>query len=205
LATFTLCLDLNNNGSLDPTEPSAVTNAAGGFSFTVLPGVYTLRELPRTSWTQTSPWPTLKYIVNVAASGMFIAGQDFGNAVTGDANGDRLVDQADFVIWYNNYGRTPAVWTQADFNFDSLVDQADYVLWYNNYGYAGAAGSAGASALVQATIAPSSQKPARGVAAAAAQWKASTSRQFRDAFSVGSNKDVLDLLAVIQPLEGVLR
>jgi hypothetical protein len=42
----TLFLDLNNNGVLDPSEPTTTTNANGAFSFVgLLPGTYVVREL----------------------------------------------------------------------------------------------------------------------------------------------------------------
>ena len=52
----------------------------------------------------------------------------------GDANGDGIVDQADYTAWYNSYGLSSATWEQGDFNGDGQVDQADYTVWYNNYG-----------------------------------------------------------------------
>ena len=52
----------------------------------------------------------------------------------GDANLDGVVDQADYSVWYNNYGSVNGTWATGDFNSDGIVDQADYTLWYNNYG-----------------------------------------------------------------------
>ena len=60
-----------------------------------------------------------------------------GPATPGDANCDGIVDQADYTIWYNNYGAAGAVWGQGDFTGEGLVDQADYTVWYNNYGSTG--------------------------------------------------------------------
>ena len=57
-------------------------------------------------------------------------------ALLGDANRDGIVDQADYTVWYNNYGASGG-WTSGDFNGDNLVDQADYTIWYNNYGTTG--------------------------------------------------------------------
>ena len=60
-----------------------------------------------------------------------------GTVLSGDANMDGIVDQADYTRWYNNYGSI-AGWTSGDFTGDRLVDQADYTVWYNNYGAGGA-------------------------------------------------------------------
>ena len=54
--------------------------------------------------------------------------------LAGDANLDNIVDQADYTVWYNNFGYNNATWTNGDFNSDQIVDQADYTIWYNNYG-----------------------------------------------------------------------
>ena len=53
--------------------------------------------------------------------------------LSGDANLDDIVDQADYTVWYNHYGAAGG-WTEGDFTGDDLVDQADYTVWYNNYG-----------------------------------------------------------------------
>ncbi len=56
LEGWTIYLDLNNNGRLDPGEPTATTDASGKYSFTGLPaGQYTVAEVQRTGWQQTAP------------------------------------------------------------------------------------------------------------------------------------------------------
>jgi hypothetical protein len=55
--------------------------------------------------------------------------------IAGDADKNGLVDQADYKIWYVNYG-TGTMWENGDFNGDAVVDQQDYKLWYDNYGSA---------------------------------------------------------------------
>jgi hypothetical protein len=59
------------------------------------------------------------------------------NHLPGDINGDNIVDQADYTVWYNHYGMTGATWADGDVNGDTIVDQADYTIWYNNYGSTG--------------------------------------------------------------------
>ena len=49
-------LDLDQNGALDPGEPTTTTNSSGQYSFTnLLPGTYQVRELRPDSTNQTSP------------------------------------------------------------------------------------------------------------------------------------------------------
>ena len=57
--------------------------------------------------------------------------------IPGDINRDHIVDQADYTVWYNHYGQTPATWADGDVTGDNIVDQADYTVWYNHYGQTG--------------------------------------------------------------------
>lgn len=50
----------------------------------------------------------------------------------GDANGDRLVDGQDFVIWNDNKFTSGNDWTTGDFNGDGIVDGQDFVAWNDN-------------------------------------------------------------------------
>src|SRR5262249_33160489 len=52
-AGWTVYLDLNNNGVLDPGEPFAVTAANGTYTIGDIPlGTYTVREVPKDGWVQ---------------------------------------------------------------------------------------------------------------------------------------------------------
>jgi hypothetical protein len=77
-------------------------------------------------------------------------------ALSGDANGDGKVDNADFALWRNNYGTHNTYWSHGDFNYDGVVDNADVAAWRNSYG-AGAAtpSSTGPVTLTGATKAAS--------------------------------------------------
>ncbi len=48
-------LDLNNDGALQDTEPTAITDATGAFAFTVNPGSYVVRPQPGSDFTITTP------------------------------------------------------------------------------------------------------------------------------------------------------
>ena len=54
--------------------------------------------------------------------------------LAGDANRDRTVDLADFVILRNNFNQTNRLFSQADFNYDGTVDLQDFVILRNNFG-----------------------------------------------------------------------
>ena len=126
----------NNSGTV-----TAVTDTNGAYSFAnVIPGSYTLTETGSTGWTQS--FPVSGSWAGTVDSGATLANLDFGNyvAVTdipGDINRDHIVDQADYTVWYNHYGQTPATWSDGDVTGDNIVDQADYTVWYNHYGQTG--------------------------------------------------------------------
>lgn len=47
-----------------------------------------------------------------------------------DTNGDNDVDEDDYQVWRNNYGRTTS---SGDFNRDGTVDGRDYIIWLNEF------------------------------------------------------------------------
>lgn len=51
----------------------------------------------------------------------------------GDANCDKKIDGADYVIWLNHYSQNVYGSQHGDFNTDSIVDGKDYIIWLNNY------------------------------------------------------------------------
>ena len=79
-----------------------------------------------------------RYVVRVSGvtdlSGNALAGDNDRamSALMGDANGDGIVDVADYAIWFNNYGETRP--GGADLDGTGTVDVADYGIWFNNYG-----------------------------------------------------------------------
>lgn len=52
----------------------------------------------------------------------------------GDWNCDGHVDDADWTIWADNYGRNDGAWKHGDGNGDHIVDDVDWTLWADNYG-----------------------------------------------------------------------
>jgi Ca2+-binding RTX toxin-like protein len=78
VAGITIYLDLNNDGDLDPGEPSTVTNATGNYSFTMLPaGTYHVREVLPEGYAQSFPG-TPDHTINLGG-GQIVTGVDFGN------------------------------------------------------------------------------------------------------------------------------
>ena len=53
--------------------------------------------------------------------------------LAGDANRDRVVDLADFVILRNHFG-SAGLFSQGDFNYDGRVDLSDFVMLRNQFG-----------------------------------------------------------------------
>ena len=66
--------------------------------------------------------------------------------LTGDANGDGVVNAADYTLWANNFGVT-GIAIPGDFNLSGQVEAGDYTAWANHFGETTAA-PAGASAAV---------------------------------------------------------
>lgn len=77
LAGWTIYIDSVNNGTLDPWELSAVTDANGKYSFTNLgPGNYAIREVNQPGWIQTSPSAATSIFLSV---GEGLNDVNFGN------------------------------------------------------------------------------------------------------------------------------
>jgi hypothetical protein len=52
----------------------------------------------------------------------------------GDANLDRKVSFADYLILESNFGKSGVIWQQGDFNGDGKVSFADYLILEANFG-----------------------------------------------------------------------
>jgi ADP-ribosylglycohydrolase len=55
----------------------------------------------------------------------------------GDANTDGQVTDADYTLWADSYGISPASWKMGDFDGSGKVTDADYTLWADHYGLSG--------------------------------------------------------------------
>jgi len=78
LPGFTVYLDLNHDGKLDPGDPSTVSDALGHYSFSNLaPGTYTVALLNQPGYQVTQP--TTGTYTAVVQSGQVTANLDFGD------------------------------------------------------------------------------------------------------------------------------
>ena len=64
--------------------------------------------------------------------------------LSGDYNGDRRVDAADYVVWRESLGQS-GIGLPADGSGNGTVDQADYLMWSKNFGSGAGAGSSSAT------------------------------------------------------------
>ncbi len=53
-------------------------------------------------------------------------------AISGDGNGDGVVDASDFNIWNSNKFQVGTDWSTGDFNGDNITDASDFNLWNTN-------------------------------------------------------------------------
>jgi poly(beta-D-mannuronate) lyase len=68
--------------------------------------------------------------------------------VSGDYNGDHVVDTRDYLVWRKTFGQHVTAWSGADGNGDTVVDGNDYNIWKSNFGAAGSGSGSIASAEV---------------------------------------------------------
>lgn len=84
LSGWTVYADVNNNFTLDASEPQATTDSAGGYVITgINPGSVAIREVTQSSWRPTAPL-TASRAVNLK-NGENLAGINFGNQAIKDA------------------------------------------------------------------------------------------------------------------------
>jgi len=86
LQAWTVYADLNDNGQKDPGEPSATTDANGGYTISGLDArTYKIREITKDGWTCSSP-ASCSYTRTLASDGSS-TGNDFGNWRPGSISG----------------------------------------------------------------------------------------------------------------------
>jgi hypothetical protein len=78
---------------------------------------------------------------------------------TGDYNGDKVVDAADYTVWRDTLGQSVSPnGSGADGNANGMIDAGDYTFWLNNFGNTvpGAGKGAAAAAAKSAPELPTS-------------------------------------------------
>ncbi len=146
LAGATVYLDLNDDGQLDGSDPTRVTNATGGYAFAGLPaGTYVVRQVPPAGYAVTSP-AAGRYTATLttgAATALFadtaIATGKVTGVVFSDDNGDGTRDageggKAGVTVFAHASGTAapvagePAAVTAADGTFTLVDVPADTVV-----------------------------------------------------------------------------
>ena len=90
LAGRTVFLDLFHDGTVDPGDPTAITNANGDFAFANLAaGTYTVDQVLPSGWAQSTAAPAA-----VTVGGVDAAGVDFGDYQPGSISGQVFNDVA---------------------------------------------------------------------------------------------------------------
>ncbi|MCA9166756.1 MAG: VCBS repeat-containing protein [Planctomycetales bacterium] len=79
LPGFTIYVDLNDDGVLNPGEPFAITDADGNYTIDNLaPGTYSVREMVPDDYALSYP-VTGRYVITIGQSNQLISNLDFGN------------------------------------------------------------------------------------------------------------------------------
>jgi subtilisin-like proprotein convertase family protein len=148
------------------SERSAVTDEEGNYEFGDLAaGDYILREVQQAGWRQTVAPPTP---ITIEDFEQFDTAH-FGNtaSLTGDYNGNNVVDTADVIIWRKTEGQNVTPFSGADGDGDGIIGQGDYNVWRMNYGMSTAPGSGStlAAAASVADAAPATTAADAGVSA----------------------------------------
>ena len=126
LAGRTVYLDANNNGSLDSGETSIQSDASGGYSFTVDPGGYVVREIVQSGYVRTAPASGF-YSVTVA-NGDLASGRDFGDRLvptTGTVRGVVFNDQNSNAVRDAGEAGLSGWAVYADLNFNNALDAGE--------------------------------------------------------------------------------
>jgi endonuclease I len=67
-------------------------------------------------------------------------------ALTGDYNGDGIVDAADYTVWRDTFGTTVTAHSGADGDGDGMIDDGDFQAWIDHFGQTLPGSGAGAFA-----------------------------------------------------------
>jgi endoglucanase len=106
------------------------------------------------SWWAAGPWwgnymftlePTnLGQANQTDQASMALLQPHLAHPVTGDYDGNGIVNANDFAVWQNTFGQTGAG-LAADGNLNGIVDAGDYTIWRSHANLSGAGASAGGS------------------------------------------------------------
>ncbi|MCO6043116.1 M60 family metallopeptidase [Aeoliella sp. ICT_H6.2] len=131
--------------------------------------------------TNFSDWYLLREAWN-AQGGVALSFSALASAVQGDFNNDGNVDQADYSLWKDSFGKTSdpssgGSFLAADGNLDGTVDLADYTVWRNHLGQ---------------SFSPAAEAQVSSEVVAAVTEPADTSTESTTAPIMGSSSDASD-------------
>lgn len=78
--------------------------------------------------------PTFSATLKDLAGNTIAAAAGTFSFLDGDANGDGVVDSADFTVLSSNFNKTGATFSDGDFNYDHTVNALDYSALSSNFG-----------------------------------------------------------------------
>lgn len=130
LAGRTVYVDLNNNGQLDPGEPTATTDVNGNYQFQLPPGTYHIRQVLSAGWYQTTPQ---RYLLNpfsgsqvvTIAQQELVTGKDFGETQLGGLSGHVYYDSVGDGIERDSDASEPGVTVYVDLNHSGVFNTGD--------------------------------------------------------------------------------
>jgi len=94
VSSWTLFLDLDNDGNQDSNEPTAQTDSSGVYRFTGLQaGSYIVRSVQRVGWARTTPSSGTHSVT--LTQGQIATGLDYGQVSIGTPTGLDLLDASD--------------------------------------------------------------------------------------------------------------
>ena len=129
LAGVTVFLDLNQDGRLDPGDPTATTDSTGTYLFpTVQPGTYSVRQVVPSGYAVTAP-QGYSGTATVGADAT-AAGPDFGDVRLSSVP----LDFSYLLTIAQHYGQ-PGTFADGDLNGDGRVNFDDLLLLAQNYGH----------------------------------------------------------------------
>jgi subtilisin family serine protease len=135
LADWTIYLDSDNDGQLDPGELSTTTDTDGSYAFRLQPGTYIVAEVMQPGWSQTYPSSPGTYEVELEEEEV-VPGRDFGNFLSNpaeirgskwhDVDGDGEWDGdesalSDWTIYLNNGEFSTVTDSNGNYAFTGLV------------------------------------------------------------------------------------
>jgi subtilisin family serine protease len=127
LPGWTIYLDANNNSELDEGETSTLTNAQGQYVFPFLtPGTYTVAEVLKPGWTQTTPSSPGTYTVELEEEEV-VSDLNFGNQLTNPASisGSKWNDEDEDGVWDATENSLPGWTIYLDTNQNGELDPGE--------------------------------------------------------------------------------